>query len=71
MKVLNNFTLNIKTLQDIETGRKAHHNLSQEDRHWGLTKEDANPKGRPLLHTDTKSQVLKSWETCTSCTENN
>lgn len=34
MKVLDNFTLNIKIIQDIETGRIAHHNLSQEkDRH--------------------------------------
>jgi len=34
MKVLDNFTLNIKIIHDIETGRKEHHNLSQEkDRH--------------------------------------
>lgn len=72
MKVLDNFTLNIKIIQDIETGRIAHHNLSQEkDRHWGLTEEDATPKGEPLLHTNTKCQVLKSWEACTSCMQKN
>lgn len=69
IKVLDNFTLNIKIIQDIDMGRKAHHSLSQEkDRHWGLSEEDATPwQGRTLLHTNTKSQVPKSWETCPIC----
>lgn len=55
VKVLDNFTWNI------EIGRKSYHNLSQEkERYWGLTNEDVTPKGGPLLHTNTKFQVLKS-----------
>lgn len=69
--MLYNFTLNTKTTQDVISS-KAHHNLSQEkDRHYDLTKGDATPVVKPLLCGNSRSQLLKSWETCNSCMRKN